>query len=64
MLTRDLEVLDTAENLQIPGYTLHLNSNGKGKGIAIYYKDNIANHQIILALTTYQHIYIPKSQHR
>ena len=41
-----LEPNDTADNLQIPGYILHLNSYGKGKGIAIYFKENIAKHQI------------------
>ena len=41
-----LEPNDTADNLQIPGYILHLNSYGKGKGIAIYFKENITKHQI------------------
>ena len=40
-----LEMQDTAENLQIPGYTPHLNSRGRGKGIAIYYKEDIFKHQ-------------------
>ena len=29
---------NTQDDLEIPGYILHLNSNGKGKGIAIYFK--------------------------
>ena len=32
------------EDLEIPGYTLHLNSYGKGKGIATYFKENIFKH--------------------
>ena len=33
-----LEINDTVEHLQIPGFVLHLNSQGRGKGMAIYYK--------------------------
>jgi exonuclease III len=29
------------EDLDIPGFTLHLNSSGRGKGIATYFKENI-----------------------
>ena len=39
--------LDNDENrndLEIPGYELHLNSSGKGKGIATYYKTDIIEH--------------------
>ena len=34
------------ENLKISNYQLHLNSNGKGKGIAIYYKKYALKHEI------------------
>ena len=34
------------ENLKISNYELHLNSNGKGKGIAIYYKKCTIKHEI------------------
>ena len=33
------------DELQIPDYKLHLNSNGRGKGIAIYYKKEIFTHE-------------------
>ena len=39
-----LENDDIVENLEIPQYELHLNSQGKGKGIAIYYKKDIFSH--------------------
>ena len=32
-------------NLQIPDYELHVNSHGKGKGIAIYFKNNTLQHE-------------------
>ena len=32
------------EDLEIPGYTLHLNGYGKGKGIATYFKEKIFKH--------------------
>ena len=32
------------DNLEIPGYQLHLNSYGRGKGIATYYKSDIFSH--------------------
>ena len=34
------------EILQIENYDLHLNSNGKGKGIAIYFKKDTLKHEI------------------
>ena len=34
-----------SEDLQIPNFKLHLNSNGKGKGIAIYFKRSIFQHE-------------------
>ena len=33
------------EDLEIPGYTLHLNSYGRGKGIATYFKEKIFKHK-------------------
>ena len=36
----------STEDLQIPGYDLHLNSNGRGKGIAIYFKRESIKHNI------------------
>ena len=33
------------EKLNILNYELHLNSNGKGKGIAIYYKKDVVQHE-------------------
>ena len=30
---------NTTNDYEIPGYKLHLNSNGKGKGVAIYFKE-------------------------
>ena len=36
----------TREDLEIETYELHLNSNGKGKGIAIYFKKNMLKHEI------------------
>ena len=35
-----------AEDLRIANYEMHLNSNGRGKGIAIYFKNNILKHEI------------------
>ena len=32
------------EDLEIPDYELHLNSHGRGKGLAIYFKSNIFSH--------------------
>ena len=40
-----LEMEDREENFQIPGFALHLNSKGRGKGIATYYKENIFQHE-------------------
>ena len=34
-----------SEDLQIPNFQLHLNSNGKGKGVAIYFKETIFQHE-------------------
>ena len=34
-----------SEDLLIPNYTLHLNSQGKGKGIAIYFKKGTVKHE-------------------
>ena len=39
-----LEDDDINDNLNIPGYDLHLNSNGRGKGLATYYKSSIFKH--------------------
>ena len=33
-----------ADDFQIPKFKLHLNSSGKGKGIAIYFKETIFKH--------------------
>ena len=38
----DSEIID---DLEIPGFDLHLNSKGKGKGIAIYFKSQHFQHQ-------------------
>ena len=32
---------ESEADLEIPGYNLHINSNGKGKGIASYYKKEV-----------------------
>ena len=37
----DREVSEEDLSLQLNGYKLHLNSYGRGKGLAIYYKENI-----------------------
>jgi exonuclease III len=37
---------ESADNLQIPKYQLHLNSCGKGKGIATYFKNDIFTKEI------------------
>ena len=37
---------DQAENLEVPGYNIHMNSRGKGKGIAIYYKPEYFKHEL------------------
>ena len=34
------------EHLEIPSYELHLNSNGKGKGLAIYFKKDMLRHEV------------------
>ena len=34
------------EDLEIETYELHLNSNGKGKGIAIYFKKDLLKHEL------------------
>ena len=39
-----LENDDDTEDLKIPHYEVHLNSKGKGKGIAIYFKKEIFKH--------------------
>ena len=41
-----LESNDEREDLAITGYQLHLNSRGRGKGVAIYYKEDIFEHQL------------------
>ena len=41
-LEDDIEI----EILEIMNYKLHLNSNGKGKGIAIYFKEDILKHEV------------------
>ena len=41
-----LDESESTENFEIPNYKLHLNSNGRGKGLAIYFKENIATHKI------------------
>ena len=41
LLKSDIIILqdnDTADNFSIPGFELHLNSYGRGKGLAIFYK--------------------------
>ena len=45
------------EDLEIPTYELHLNSNGKGKGLAIYFKKDMLMHEIDIKD---QHIQISK----
>ena len=40
-----LEDVATLNEFEIPGYTLHLNSYGKGKGLAIYFKKNLFHHE-------------------
>ena len=40
-----LEEDTLSDNLSIQDYDLHLNSNGNGKGIAIYYKKNTIQHE-------------------
>ena len=45
MLARDrLENDMVLEKLNIPGFKLHLNSYGRGKGIATYYKEDLFYH--------------------
>ena len=39
-----LEDDDATEDLNIPGYNLHLNSTGRGKGLATYFKNSIFKH--------------------
>ena len=41
-----LESNEEREDLEITGYQLHLNSHGRGKGVAIYYKEDIFEHQL------------------
>ena len=40
-----LETGDQTEDLDIPGYQLHSNFSGRGKGIAIYYKAKYFKHE-------------------
>ena len=40
-----LEEDTTIDDLNIPGYDLHLNSAGIGKGIATYFRNNIFKHE-------------------
>ena len=40
-----LEDDDVNENFNIPGYILHLNSKGRGKGIATYFKSSLFKHE-------------------
>ena len=40
-----LETYDQAEDLEIQGYNIHINSRGKGKGLAIYYKHDYFKHE-------------------
>ena len=44
------------EDLMIPNYKLHLNSHGKGKGIAIYFNKNvlIMNKTLIMKTCSFQ----------
>ena len=42
------------DDLIIPNYDLHLNSNGKGKGIAIYFKKDTLQHEIDIKKETMQ----------
>ena len=37
---------EALENFEIPNYELHLNSYGRGKGLAIYYQKEIAKHEM------------------
>ena len=39
-----LESDEIKDDLEIPGYELHLNSSGKGKGIATYFKASLFSH--------------------
>ena len=39
-----LEDDDVTEDMTIPGYNLHLNSMGRGKGLATYFKGSIFKH--------------------
>ena len=41
-----LEKDETIEDFQMPNYDLHLNSNGRGKGIAIYFQKSKLSHKI------------------
>ena len=41
-----LEDDTSIDDLKISNYELHLNSNGKGKGLAIYYKKSNLQHEI------------------
>ena len=40
-----LEDDNTIQELEIPGYDLHLNNHGRGKGLATYFKSNIFTHK-------------------
>ena len=41
-----LESDDERADLEISGYQLHLNSYGRGKGVAIYYKEDLFEHRL------------------
>ena len=58
-----LENDEITQDLQIPHYKVHLNSKGKGKGIAIYFKkEKTCQRYQRRSYATYQ-IYIPQPRH-
>ena len=42
------------DELQIPDYNLHLNSSGKGKGVAIYFKEDTFKHELDISKDSMQ----------
>ena len=45
------------QELQIPGYILHLNNQGRGKGLATFFKESIFSHQVDI---THEHMQLSK----
>ena len=45
---------ETRDDLEILGYKLHLNSSGKGKGIAAYYKTDLIKHVLDIKKENFQ----------